>query len=102
MYKKQFTMSQLTKPAAFLLYFLSLVVFLLAGFTFAAVTNVAEGQGLAGGAIVFNYGVLFAIIGLIGALFFVFYVKHEKIIIANRMLAVILAIAICILVYKGS
>ena len=78
--------NKLLKPASFLLYFLSLITFFLVGMFFARIFDVAKGQGLAGGAIVLGYGLFFAFVALIIALYIVYYRSHKTIILANRIL----------------
>jgi hypothetical protein len=91
---------KLFKPAAFLLYLLSMLVFLPSGMAFAAVSGVAEGQGLAGGAIVLWYGILFALAALIGALFLAWYGSPNLIRRVNMVLASLLAAIAAVLAYR--
>jgi len=60
---------KILKPYSFLLYFLGIVTFFFIGLTLAGIVEAGKNQGLAGGAIVFGYGVVGAVIGLIVTLF---------------------------------
>ncbi len=93
-------MKKLIKPASLLLYLLSLLVFFLAGMVYAGVSGVAKGQGLAGGAIVLGYGVMFGIIALVVSIFIAFYVKHRAVVITNRILAVVFAVMVGIMTFR--
>ena len=93
-------MNKIFKPANLLFYFLTILVSFLVGLTYAGLTNTAKGQGLAGGAIVFGYGVIFAFIALIASIILSFYVRNRIIIIINRILAIVLIIAIGIITYR--
>ncbi|MEE9430266.1 MAG: hypothetical protein V3V16_04450 [Melioribacteraceae bacterium] len=93
-------MRKLFKTSSFLLYFLSILTFFLLGATFAGLTDVAKGQDLAGGAIVFMYGITFASIAFVGSLLLAYYAKHKVVITANRILGIVLTIAILIITYR--
>ncbi|MGI9544327.1 MAG: hypothetical protein ACR2MX_13790 [Cyclobacteriaceae bacterium] len=93
-------MKKLIKPSSLLLYLLSLVVFLMVGMVFAGVTGVAKGQGLAGGAIVLGYGVMFGFTALFISFFIAYYASHSVIINTNRVLAIALIIAAGIFTYR--
>lgn len=77
------------KPASFLCYVLTLIAFFFGGMFLSAFTGAAEGQGLAGGAIVMFYGLVTALIALILAVIFATQASIKKIKIANIILGVI-------------
>jgi len=62
-------MKKIFKPVYLAFYVLILVSFFVIGMYYAAIIGAAKGQGLAGGAIVFGYGVLFGIIAFIISIF---------------------------------
>jgi hypothetical protein len=62
--------------------------------SFAAITGAAKGQGLAGGAIVFMYGIFAAFAGLLAAVVYCYHADQLKIKKANRILAVVLIVLI--------
>lgn len=84
---------QMLKPYSFLLYFLAIIFFFFVGLSFAGWMEAGKNQGLAGGAIVFGYGVLGAIIGLLVALFVARSISRKLIIRFNIVLA------LCILAF---
>lgn len=90
-------MSKFIKPASILFYLLSFVAFVLLGATFAAVTGAAKGQGLAGGAIVLGYGIMFGFFALIGAIIMVYRSNQKAIVIGNIVLFVLLILIASIL-----
>lgn len=93
-------MKKLIKPASLLLYLLSLLAFFFAGVYYAVITEAAKDQGLAGGAIVLGYGVMFGFFAFVIALFVAYYATHKTIVIANRILAIIVVIFITVSVYR--
>jgi hypothetical protein len=78
------------KPARLLFYFLSAICLFFAGLYFAGFTGQAEGQGLAGGAIVLFYGIVSGGIGFFASILFgrQFSIQYLKKI--NLLLGVIL------------
>ncbi|MFD1163235.1 hypothetical protein [Hwangdonia seohaensis] len=82
---------QLFKPFSFLMYFLALIAFFFLGLIYAGITEAGKGQMLAGGAIVFGYGVIGAFIGLCLALVLAYNLKRHFIIKINVLLALIIA-----------
>ena len=97
---KSLVMKKLIKPSSLLLYLLALVVFLMVGMVFAGITGVAKGQGLAGGAIVLGYGVMFGFIALVISFFIAYHASHRVIKNINRVLAIALIIAAGIFTYR--
>ena len=82
------------------MYLLVIFVFFMAGMTIAGVFGVAKGQGLAGGAIIFMYGIITAIIALILSLFLVNKAKIGTIIKINKFLGILFFLAVCLFIYR--
>ncbi|WP_411896182.1 hypothetical protein [Winogradskyella sp. A2] len=78
------------KPYSFFMYFLALIAFFFLGLIYAGITEAGKGQMLAGGAIVFGYGVIGAFIGLCLSLFLACILKRSLIIKVNGLLALII------------
>ncbi len=93
-------MKNLFKPACLLMYVLIILVFFMAGMTLAGVSGAAKGQGLAGGAIVFFYGVITAIIAFILSLFVAYKAKVSTVIKINKIFGMLFLIAACLFVYR--
>ena len=93
-------MKRMFKPYSILFYFFVVIVFFIAGVYFAGITGAAEGQGLAGAAIVLGYGVITAFVALILSLILVYYVEREIIVKANKVLGVIFLIFAAITAYR--
>lgn len=77
---------QAVKPYSFLMYFLAIIAFFFLGIVYAGITEAAKGQMLAGGAIVYGYGVIGAFIGLCLSLLIAFKTKRHIIIKINGLL----------------
>ena len=84
----------MTKPYSLLMYFLAIIAFFFLGLVYAGITEAAKGQMLAGGAIVFFYGVIGAFIGLCLSLFIAFHAKRHIIIRLNGILVFIIVASI--------
>jgi len=84
-------MKKLLKPASIAFYFLFAIVFFFFGMYLAKITGAAKGQGLAGGAIVFGWGVMFGGIAFIASFFIVRYVLHKWVVRLNWLLLIIVA-----------
>jgi prolipoprotein diacylglyceryltransferase len=93
-------MNKLFKPASLLMYLLIILVFFMAGMTIAGVTGVAEGQGPAGGAIVFMYGVFTSIISFIISLFVAYKAKINTIKKINKIFGILLLVAGSLFAYR--
>lgn len=85
-------MKKLLKPASIAFYFLFAIVFFFFGMYLAKITGAAKGQGLAGGAIVFGWGVMFGGIAFLASFFIVRYVLHKWVVRLNWLLLIIVAI----------
>lgn len=79
-------MKKMLKPASLLLYLQALILFFTIGATFAAYSGKAEGQGLAGGAIIISYGILLAAIAFLVSLFVAWNAPVKTIIRLNKLL----------------
>jgi hypothetical protein len=90
-------MSKFIKPSSILFYLLSFLVFVIIGAAFAGLTGAAEGQGLAGGAIVLGYGIMFGFFAIIAAIVLVYSIPNKVIVIGNRVLFLLLLVLIAIL-----
>jgi hypothetical protein len=75
-------------------------VFFIAGMYFAGLIEAGKNQGLAGGAIVLGWGVLFAGIAFLLSLFISYYLEHKKIIKLNWILVVLLLIGYGVTHYR--
>ena len=73
---------------------LTIAVFFFTGMAYAGISGAGTGQGLAGGAVVFMYGVYSAVLFLIVAVIFCYYADIKRIRFANRIMAVLLAAAL--------
>ena len=93
-------MKKFIKTASLLFCFLSFIIFFLIGALFAGITNAAEGQGLAGGAIVLGYGVIFAFVAFLFSLIAVYILSLKSIIKINWYLFLIILIFIGALVLR--
>ncbi len=85
-------MKNVFKPASLILYFLAFVVFTIGGMVFAARTGAAEGQGLAGGAIVLFNGLIGGLIGLFLSFFLARSENRSLVIRVNRVLFAMLVL----------
>ncbi|MEX2568796.1 MAG: hypothetical protein WD431_22835 [Cyclobacteriaceae bacterium] len=79
-------MKKLFKPASLLFSLLSLVVFFLVGMIYAGWIDAGKDQGLAGGAIVLGWGLIFALIAFAASFFLTYHLMHKKIIVLNWVL----------------
>ncbi len=86
-------MKKLLKPYCIVFYFLMFLVFFLAGLSFASVIDAGKNQGLAGGAIVLGWGVLFGGIAFIVAVFTGFRIRPKILVKLNWVLLIVLLIA---------
>lgn len=93
-------MKKTIKPASLLFSFLSVLVFFIVGIYFAGLIEAGKQQGLAGGAIVLGWGVLFAGIALVISFILTYKVEHRKIVIGNWILLVMLLIGYGITHYR--
>lgn len=93
-------MKKLIKPALLLLHFQTILVFFLVGVTYSGLTDATNGQELGGGAIVLGYSVMFAFIAFITSIIVAYYVRDKIIIITNRIMVIVLIIAIGSITYR--
>lgn len=83
-------MKNFFKPARIAFYILMLLSFFIIGLYYAGFIDAGKGQGLAGGAIVLGYGVLFGGIALIASFFIAHFLEISKIKIINWCLLALL------------
>lgn len=93
-------MNKLFKPANFLFYFLSIIVFFVVGLYVAKLVGAGKGQMLAGGAIVLFYGLVSSVIAFILALIVANNVNHKTIIAINKILGLVFFLLVCLITYK--
>lgn len=91
-------MKTLFKPYNLLLYLLTFLTFFLVGLYFCKIIGYADNQGLAGGAIVLGYGILFAFGAFITSIFLAYFTNRSLIILLNKILTTTL---LCFLVYTA-
>ncbi len=83
-------MKKLFKPACLLFNILTLILFFFLGLLYAGWMEAGKNQGLAGGAIVLGYGVIFAMVALIISFFVTYRSKHIHIVRANVVLGILI------------
>jgi hypothetical protein len=86
-------MKKLLKPANIAFYLLMALAFFILGLYYAGFIEAGKNQGLAGGAIVLGYGVLFGGIAFIASFFIAYYVPHKWIVRSNWALLLCVGIA---------
>ena len=87
---KDYTMKNFFKPARIGFYILMLLVFFIIGLYFAGYIEAGKNQGLAGGAIVLGYGVMFGGIAFVASFFIAHFLEIKKIKIINWAFLVLL------------
>lgn len=85
-------MKKILKPASLLFNFLSLLFFFMVGLYYAGFIEAGKNQGLAGGAIVLGWGVLFGGIAFIASFFGTRYLPHKIIVWGNTIFGVLILI----------
>ncbi len=93
-------MKKLLKPASIVFYILTALVFFLLGLFFAGAIEAGKNQGLAGGAIVLGYGVLFGGLAFISSFIIAYHVVHKWIVRLNWILLLLLGIGYGITHYR--
>lgn len=83
-------MKKLLKPANIAFYFLMLLLFFVLGLYFASFIEAGKNQGLAGGAIVLGWGVLFGVIAFLASFFIANFTSVKTIIKINWLLLILL------------
>lgn len=86
-------MKTILKPARIAFYFLMLLVFFALGLYFAQYIEAGKGQGLAGGAIVLAYGVVFGGIAFVASFFLANIIPHKTLKRSNWILLMLLLAA---------
>ncbi len=87
-------MNKYFKPASILFYIFMLLVFFFIGVYTGKLFGVADNQGLAGGAIVLGWGVLFGGIAFLASFFIVRVIRTKNIVLLNILLFVLLLLSI--------
>jgi len=82
-------MKTILKPARIAFYLLMLLTFFVVGLYIAGLVDAGKGQGLAGGAIVFGYGVISAGIAFVLSFFIAHLLPHKILKILNWLLLVL-------------
>lgn len=85
-------MKKLLKPANIAFYFLMFLVFAMLGLFYAGFIDAGKNQGLAGGAIVLGYGLLFGGLAFIASFFIAYRLEVKKTVRINWVLLVTLLI----------
>lgn len=93
-------MKKLLKPASLLFYLLMVIVFFFIGIYVAKIVGAGNNQMLAGGAIVFFYGLVSTGIAFILALFLAYTVEHPLLIKFNKGLGVLFFLLVCLTAYN--
>ena len=83
-------MKKLLKPASYLFYILVILLAFFTGALLAATFGAAEGQGLAGGAIILIYGAVTAFSAFAAALVLVYFIPGNIVVQLNKLLFTIL------------
>lgn len=91
---------KLFRPLHLLLYFLAIADFFVLGAWITGLSGAADGQGLAGGAIVFMYGVFTAIAALVLSMFVAYRAKPSLIKTITLVLGVLFVILALLVIYR--
>lgn len=93
--KKYFLLSSI------LLYILNFLLFFLIGIIYVKITGAAEGQGLAGGAIVLFNGLLFGFLGIVIGIIVVYRFSRAQIARLNKVLAALVVLSYGVVIYSA-
>jgi len=93
-------MKRYFKLSNLLFYLLITLMFFFLGMVFAGITGAGKGQGLAGGAIVFGYGVISAVIAFISSIFIAQLLGSLLVKRLNKILIFIVAVMLALLTYR--
>jgi len=93
-------MKKLIKPASLLFNLLCFLVFFLLGLFFAGWIEAGKNQGLAAGAVVLGWGIMFAGVAFIVSFFLTYHLIHRKIVVGNWALLTCLLLAYGITHYR--
>lgn len=85
---------KMVKPRSFLLYILAIISFFFIGITYADIIEAGKNQGLAGGAIVFGYGIISALFSFIISLILAYKLNRKAIISINKILGLVIIVII--------
>jgi len=93
-------MKKLLKPACLLFNILSLILFFFIGLLYAGWIDAGKNQGLAGGAIVLGYGVIFAFVALLISFFGTYRLEHKSMVRGNIVLTILILASFLWIKYK--
>ena len=93
-------MKKFFKPYSLLFYLLTLILFFFVGVFYAVFTDAAKDQGLAAAAIVLGYGVMAGALAFVASIFVAGYSGREFIINTNRILSILLFIALVMITIR--
>ncbi len=93
-------MKKLIKPASLVFFLLMTLVFFMVGIYAAGILGAGKGQMLAGGAIVFMWGVSFAIIAFTSSLFMAYALESATIVKMNWFLVLSLLLLSAITYFR--
>ncbi len=93
-------MKRYFKLSNLLFYLLVTLLFFFLGMVFAGITGAGKGQGLAGGAIVFGYGVISAVLAFIASIFMAQSLGLLLVIRLNKIFLIIVAVMLALLTYR--
>ena len=88
------------KLSNLLFYLLVTLLFSFLGMVFAGITGAGKGQGLAGGAFVFGYGVITAVLAFIASIFIAQLLGSPLVIRLNKILLFIVAVMLALISYR--
>ena len=88
------------KPYALLLYVLSILLFFVVGAWVGKISGAAEGQGLAGGAIILFYGLVGSVISFVVSLVVVAKTNKRMVVTINKIFAVFVFIIAAWVIYR--
>lgn len=92
-------MKKIFKSSALLLYLLAIILFFFLGASYAGIADAGKGQGLAGGAIVFWYGLNFSFFAFVASLIIAYKASQKFIVHLNKILALLLLFVLVIIMY---
>ena len=95
-------MKRFLNAACLLFYLLAIIDFFFIGVGYAVLSDAGKNQGLAGGAIVFMYGVYAAFFAWLVSIAVVYLVPHKTIVLLNKILGCLTLILVLFLVYLAN
>lgn len=95
-------MKRFINPANLLFYLLVIIDFFFLGIAYAVITEAGKNQGLAGGAIVFMYGVYAAFFAWLVSIVTVYMASPKIIVLLNKILGGLTLALVLLLVYLAN